>query len=138
MDGLAETEIEGIWTRIKRYINLDEVTAGDPTNQKEQLKRAMSIKTYGDGKTAQGNMDFLIKRGFPKQAIKNRQIQSELMQSVKNDYISKVKENFTVVSEKEITIKSGRLKGYKYIQFRGMKKGQKRNVIAGRLYIKKK
>jgi len=137
MEGLDEQEIEGIWTRIKKYIDLSQITAGDKINQKKQLEEAMNIQTAGDGKTPQANMDHLIKKKFPAAAIKSPKIQSELFVAVKRTYEEKVREKFVITAQKEITIKTGKRKGYRYIMYRGHRPGETRKYITGALYTKK-
>lgn len=79
MDGLEEQEIEGIWQRIKTYIDLKKIKSVDAINQKEELARVMGISTPSDGKNPQSNMNFLVNRGFPKEAIQNEKIRNEIL-----------------------------------------------------------
>ena len=138
MEGLDEQEIEGIWTRIKKYIDLNKITAADKTNQKKQLEDIMSIQTAGDNATPQATMDYLVKKHFPSEAIKNKKINSELFVSVEKTYKEKVRTKFVITAQKEITVKSGRMKGYRYIQYRGHRTGETRSYITGGLYTKKR
>lgn len=79
MDGLEAQEIEGIWKRVKHYLDLSQITAADLGNMASQLSDTMNIKTSGDGRTEQGNMDFLRNRGFPDRAVNDPRIRNELL-----------------------------------------------------------
>lgn len=85
MDGLEEQEIEGIWQRVKRYLDLSKIKSVDEMNQQQELSQAMEIRTNADNINPQSNMGFLTDRGFPSEAIHNENIRNELLgQNIKS------------------------------------------------------
>lgn len=122
-------DTESLWPRIKNYIDLSKLTAGDETNQQIQLTQAIQS-------SSNENIRRLGTDKFSKEAIKIPGIRQQLVTASKTSYEQNIKGFEKVKEGKLITIKKGKLAGYEYIQFRGMKNG--RNVISGNFYLKKK
>lgn len=68
MDSLPDEEIEGIWFRTSRYINLDDIEPGSKREIAEQLDR----KIRAVNKTAanpQARGDFLANKGLAERVV---------------------------------------------------------------------
>lgn len=79
-DTLVDSEILGIWQRIKRYLNLDAISATDKMNQKEQLRSAMESPAQTSA-AFPVNLDTLVDNGFPNEFVENPEIRKQLLQS---------------------------------------------------------
>lgn len=81
MDSVSEDEIEGIWGRVKVYIdvkNIRSISSGMIVDEIENEMRT-AVVPAGREEIVQANMDFLIERGFPEQAAENASISSEIL-----------------------------------------------------------
>lgn len=77
-DTLVNSEILGIWNRIKKYIDLNTITAVDQSNQKDQLKRAMQDPKIKSDQFKQ-NMDTLVDKGFSSAFVENEDARGDLL-----------------------------------------------------------
>jgi len=78
-DTLIESEILGIWGRIRAYLDLDSITSVDKMNMKTQLRDTME-RPSKDSASFPGNMDTLVNNGFPSEFVENQQIRNELLE----------------------------------------------------------
>lgn len=86
IDSLPEDEIEAIWSRIKAYIdtaNVKSITMAMIKDEIESEMRSPSKKSVPSEKEIrdQSTMDFLIEKGFPKEASENIKISNEILGS---------------------------------------------------------
>lgn len=133
MDSLKDDEVEGIWKRVKKYIDLNEIKSADKMNQKRELNELLEKTTTAkDNKNPQSSMQKLKDFGFSDRALKNESIRNELKQNSLKNYEEKQSEKFKIEEKKEITISKGSQKGFIFEQFFGTKKGGKRKGFAGR------
>ena len=73
MDSLDADEIESIWEREKKYIDIKKVKSVSKAGiQKEILEQIQGVKATG--RNPQSNTDFLIKRKGRNLLSKNRNI----------------------------------------------------------------
>lgn len=84
MDSLPSEEIESIWTRIKAYIDTANVKSISMAMIKDEIENEMrspSKKAVPAAKETnpQAMMDFLIEKGFPKEASENVKISNEIL-----------------------------------------------------------
>lgn len=77
-DTLLESEILGVWQRIREIIDLSKVSATDKMNQKEQLRSAMESPSKTNTKLP-NNMETLIDSGFPSAFVENPEIRNDLL-----------------------------------------------------------
>lgn len=81
MDSLPEDEIEAIWQRQKKYIDLDDIKSVTKTGVQEEIKNLMKGASVPDQQNPQANNDFLTERGFPKEATSNPKIFQEILET---------------------------------------------------------
>lgn len=72
MDTLADNEVKSIWQRVKRYINPENIKAGSREELEKEIEKQMKM---AGSSNKQGDMDLLIKRGFPKRLSKTEEVQ---------------------------------------------------------------
>lgn len=77
-DTLVASEILGIWKRIRRYLDIDSITATDKMNQQKQLQDLMTNPSKGSSEFP-GNMDTLVDNGFPSEFVGNPEIRNDLL-----------------------------------------------------------
>ena len=77
MESLDEQEIQSIWERVKKYVEIKDIKGVTKTQFQEQIKQKME-SVEDRGKNSQANMDFLIRKGFVKRALDTPSIQKEL------------------------------------------------------------
>lgn len=87
-DTLMDSEVLGVWQRIRSLIDLTKINATDKMNQKEQLRRAMENPIKTNSQFA-NNMDTLVENGFPSTFVENPEIRKDLFKS----NISEIKVN---------------------------------------------
>lgn len=86
MDKEADEEIESIWEREKKYIDVKKIRGVSREQIQQGIKKQLeSVSTRG--KNPQANSEFLIKKGFPERASENRKIREELL----SDNIKEIK-----------------------------------------------
>jgi len=79
MDSLSDSEVKGIWDRVKRYINPENLKA----NSREELAREISQQMQlagGSGK--QGSMDGLLRNGFAERISRFDDVQESYVEAV--------------------------------------------------------
>ena len=59
MESLDEQEIQSIWERVKKYVEIKDIKGVTKTQFQEQIKQKME-SVEDRGKNSQANMDFLI------------------------------------------------------------------------------
>jgi len=78
MDRETEEEIESIWERTKKYIDVNQIKGVSKSQIQAEIRRQLE-NVSARGKNPQSNADFLISKGFPKEASKNEKIRRELL-----------------------------------------------------------
>lgn len=66
MDSLSDREVESIWERSKKYINVSRIRASDLQGLAQEIEREMQTAREAPDKA--GSMQTLVKKGFPKRA----------------------------------------------------------------------
>ena len=81
MDSLPEEMIEQIWERNKAYIDTKEIKSISAKMIADEIESAMRKARVPAAKEVnpQSQMDFLIERGFPKEASENVKISNEIL-----------------------------------------------------------
>lgn len=74
MDTLEDKEVKGIWERVKRYINPEDIKAKTREELENEIKKQMSIA--GKSKN-QGSIDILLNRGFATRISKEESVQKD-------------------------------------------------------------
>jgi hypothetical protein len=81
MDSLPEDEIEAIWQRSKRYLDLNKIKSVSRKMIQEEIREEMRNANVPRDRerNPQALMDFLIFKGFPEEAASNDKIVNELL-----------------------------------------------------------
>ena len=78
VDTLVDSEVLGVWRRIKQYLDVDSITATDKMNQQKQLQDIMANPTK-PSPDFPANMDTLVDNDFPSGFVQNPAIRNELL-----------------------------------------------------------
>ncbi len=81
MDSLPEDEIEAIWQRNKRYIDITQIKSVSREMIQDEIREALRTSRVPRDREVnpQSTAEFLIDRGFPEEASKNPKILAGLL-----------------------------------------------------------
>ena len=78
-DTLIDSEVLGVWERIRAYLDLSSITSVDKMNMQAQLKEVME-RPAKNSSDFPDNMDTLVEHNFPSEFISKPQIRNELLE----------------------------------------------------------
>lgn len=98
MDSLPEDDIEAIWGRIKKPLNLDEINAKNKDDFQRQVKDLMDSAYYPtrEGAPYQQSVKFLIEKGIAGRLAKNDKVLKEILQRKVGKTTVKGKQRFII------------------------------------------
>lgn len=82
MDSLPEDEIEAIWQRNKKYIDVNQIKSVSTKMIQDEIREALRTANVPQEREVnpQSTSEFLVAKGFPEEAAKNQKILTELLQ----------------------------------------------------------